>query len=208
MRGLLATALLLAHLQPASAQCDILLHACAKPGGNDDPRQMGWHLVNSTLGAGKTATNVRDSSLAGACKVGTNLNCAGPNSHCHSWGPGFGDRNGVMDIVGDASSFAVHSWPDTKTLPVEPNQTPPGQCLTASGPNVVMLPIGPNCLQLSLQGTGKAAKIIAVGPAKSSEHPKYPELPLHNSISRDAPERLLGLAGRACAWYTIFKLKG
>jgi hypothetical protein len=157
--------LLAAELQHANAQCDILLNSCAKPGGGDDPRQLGWELVNHTLG-GKTASQLVDTSLVGACKVGPAISCPGPNSNCHSWGQGFSDRNGVLSVVGAASSFAVHSWPDTKTLPVNNGQTPPGQCLTATaGGHVAMLPIGPKCLELSLQGSGKSAKLVAVGPA-------------------------------------------
>ncbi len=150
--------------QGAAAQCEILLNPCSKPGGSDDPRQFGWEISNSTVG-GKTASQLVDNSLVGVCKVGPALNCAGPNSHCHSWGKGFADRNGVMSLVGSSDSFEVQSWPDTKSLPVEPNQTPPGQCLTATTDgHVVMLPIGPKCISLSLQGSGKNAKLVVAGP--------------------------------------------
>ena len=45
------------------------------------------------------------------------VNCAGVGNACHAWGAGFGDRNGVMLIVGDPNvSFTIQSWPATKSL--------------------------------------------------------------------------------------------
>lgn len=157
--------MVVARPQRAAAQCDIMLNPCSRPGGADDPRQLGWEITNSTVG-GMTASQLVDGSLVGVCKVGPALNCPGANSNCHSWGEGFGDRNGVLSLVGSSESFQVHSWPDTKSLPVGNGQTPPGQCLTASaGGHVAMLPIGPQCLLLSLQGSGKNAKLVVAGPA-------------------------------------------
>eukprot|EP01050_Picozoa_sp_SAG11_P048660 SAG11_NODE_26155_length_349_cov_0.624000_1_plen_59_part_10 len=58
------------------------------------------------------------------CKVGNALNCPGVNTQCHSWGQGFGDRNGVMLIKeGSGGAFTVESWADTTTLPVGRGQT-------------------------------------------------------------------------------------
>eukprot|EP01079_Euglenida_sp_SAG-EU17-18_P010624 gene10624-1932_t len=91
------------------------------------PRQK-WSFLNESLG-GMTATNV-------VCKDQDNyiLNCAGVSSDCHAWGQSFKDRNGVLLLNGTSQGFTVASWPDTQSLPVGPNQTPPGSCLYADQP--------------------------------------------------------------------------
>ena len=163
IRSFAASLLLLGS---ASAQCNILLNPCAHPGGSDDPRQMGWEITNQTLG-GKTASQLVDTSIIATCKVGPALNCAGIHTGCHSWGQGFGDRNGVMSLVGSAAAFTVESWPDAKSLPVGNGQTPPGNCLGlgADGHSVTMTATGPHCVAFTLAGAGKSARLLAVGPA-------------------------------------------
>ena len=72
------------------------------------PRQHNWVAKNKTF-ASLTATNLVDGNLK--AHVGPVLNCPGENNDCHSWGEGFGDRNGVMYLNGSASSFRIDAWP-------------------------------------------------------------------------------------------------
>ena len=123
-----------------------------------------WRLAHSQID-GLQATNILllvpvDGDGPGSCKGCSNVNCAG-SSACHLWGAGFGDRNGFFQLNGTNASFRVQSWPATKSKPVGPGQTGPGQCLTpvapgpgplAEGSELRMSPCSANALQLSLDG--------------------------------------------------------
>ena len=81
-------------------------------------------LVPSASPMSVLITSVHQAHLTGEMDI---INCAGYNSACHAWAPGFGDRNGVFQIVGALnSSFVIQSFQATKTMPVGPNQTPAG----------------------------------------------------------------------------------
>ena len=177
-------------LRAADAQSNFLVSKC---GG---PRQQGWKIVNKTLG-GVTASNLEDTT--DGAPVGPNLNCPGSGT-CHSWGGGFGDRNGVVLIKGTAASFIVESWPDTKTLPVGNGKTPPGQCLTADHPGkdgstLHMKPAGgAACLALSWSGT--TLKVVgstdlclgASVPPPPSPPPPPPAPPPYSGVTCKDPK--------------------
>jgi hypothetical protein len=96
----------------------------AAPCGPSLGKSGQWTLVNKSID-GLVATNL---VLARSSKI---VNCAAGNA-CHMWGPGFGDRNGVLYLHGSSDSFTVRSWPISNgSLPVGPGQTGPGQCLAA-----------------------------------------------------------------------------
>ena len=168
----LALALLLSQrVAPTSAQVVFKLARCTLTG---EPNQLGWHVTNKTVD-GLTATNLIDAGLHGAT-VGKGLNCPGETA-CHSWGPSFGDRNDLFQLVlpsGCDSAdgrFQIHSWPVTKSVPVGPGQTPPGQCVTAmsdSGLQLAMRPVGSDCLELL--GPDAAGQMRVVGPLAFADH--------------------------------------
>ena len=138
MKLLLPAALTMALALPDPAAAGVLCAgtACVRtpkcPPAPDNSTQ--WHLVHKMID-GQQATNLLLLHPGDGPPVSpgtppqsgaTNINCPGPNSPCHMWGPGFGDRNGFFLLDGSpAAGFTVKSWPITKSVPVGPNQLPP-----------------------------------------------------------------------------------
>lgn len=74
-------------------------------------------------------------------------------------------------------AFSIHSWPDTKTLPVGPGQTPPGQCVTTAmgtphdGAALVMKAQGPHCIAFQAQSLFGLATSLVVAWPKATASP-------------------------------------
>ena len=124
-----------------------------------EPAQK-WAVLTKQVD-GATASNL---VLAGAKGSNHVLSCPGTQSAtggsgpCHLWGGAASfqaDRNDLLKLVGDAaSSFEVHSWPPTKSVPVGKGLLNPAMCLvqgpaSASGDaGVTMQPVaGGKCMQ-------------------------------------------------------------
>ena len=95
------------------------------------------------------------------------INCPGPGTDCHAWGPGFADRNEVFRIAPGAGGTRVESWPSSPSLPVGPGQLTPGLCLAAvpaeqAGARLQMLPCGPRSLRLRPGPRGELVVATAV----------------------------------------------
>jgi hypothetical protein len=135
-----------------------------KPCSGSDASLRGWVVHNHTID-GQLAANLLDGGIPKP-PVGPALNCAG-TAACHSWGPGFTDRNGILDLqpATAAGEFRILSWPATKSVPVGNGQTPPGQCVTAdsaalNGSRLHMRAAGANCLQFRLTSPAGALEIV------------------------------------------------
>ena len=120
MAFLLLLGSLLAALAPqgSSGTCAgtacIVTAACGVPSNATE-----WMITNKTID-GIVATNLILAHPAEVHKPGVPLspstvNCPGADKGCHAWGAGFGDRNGVLFLDGDSSSFVVRSWPTRLT---------------------------------------------------------------------------------------------
>lgn len=158
--GATRTPLLLAvaALTRARADCGsspcVALTAC-------EPAQK-WTVTTKQID-GATASNLVLPAAAGANHV---FSCSGTHSAtggsgtCHLWGRETSftdDRNDVLKLVGDPeTSFEVHSWPATKSVPVGKGKLNPAMCLvrgppTASGAaGVEMQPLaGGKCIKFT-----------------------------------------------------------
>eukprot|EP01052_Picozoa_sp_SAG31_P040455 SAG31_NODE_5861_length_2285_cov_1.991766_3_plen_357_part_00 len=163
--------LLTTSLAPGLAAAGVLCAgtACLRvpkcPPAPDNSTQ--WHLVHQTVD-GQAASNILllhpgdglpPSPGTPPLSQTVDISCAGANQPCHMWGAGFGDRNGFFLLDGTPESgFTVKSWPDTKSFPVGPNQTPPNHCLTAvdktnpptAGIDIAMVPCSDKALTFKL----------------------------------------------------------
>jgi hypothetical protein len=79
-----------AQQQCANSAC-IVTASCSTPDNSSE-----WKLANKTIDS-VTASNLQLLHINGLSIV----NCPGTGNACHAWGPGFGDRNGVMLLDGE-----------------------------------------------------------------------------------------------------------
>eukprot|EP00040_Diaphanoeca_grandis_P037541 m.245586 g.245586 ORF g.245586 m.245586 type:complete len:1015 (+) comp33837_c3_seq28:144-3188(+) len=151
-----------AQFQCANSACISTVACNALP-----VNQSQWTLKYQTID-GLQAVNI---VLTDVHSSQTIVNCPNSHQYCHAWGPGFGDRNGVFLINGSTSdSFVIQSWPATKSLPVGPNQTPPGQCLATGSPGgiaqpgipVEMTPCSETSLRFKLETNGQLSVLSSV----------------------------------------------
>ncbi len=100
MRPRLVPVVVLALL-PAAARAQncadsacILTSSC----GSTSFNRTAWFFGNQTVD-GLLAVNVQLASPSAPDKNLVIVNCPGAGQNCHTWAPGFGDRNGVMAIL-------------------------------------------------------------------------------------------------------------
>ena len=138
----------------------IVVVPCAVAG----PSGSHWSVATQTVDAQQAANLV----FPGAAQPpaphllscpGTSTSTGGSGT-CHLWDDGTTftlSRNDIVAIHGDlATSFEVHSWPATKSVPVGQGLVNPGMCLVAgtsgsSGfPGVQMDKTGAGCLKFKV----------------------------------------------------------
>ena len=140
-----------------------------------------WSLMHQMID-GKQATNIvlshppKPRPSPGVPAQPTSLNCPGGANDCHTWSPGFGDRNQVFFLDGSLqASFTIKSWPTTKSLPVGSGQTPPDYCLSLdtqggaprAGSRLAMSPCSKESLRFRLNADGTIGIIPSVPVAAS-----------------------------------------
>lgn len=205
--ALAATVVTLCAFRATAAQRPFKLARCAASG---QPAQLGWRVRNHTID-GLAASVLVGAGVRGS--VGSAFNCPG-GSDCHSWGLSFTDRNGVFKLqvaLAGAGAFTLHSWPASPSMPVQPGNAPPGQCVTAGhdGWELYQRPASPDCLQLRLSEQGGQLHVVGPTPVAGrclDAHPANwkPPPPPHPSPPPPSPPNLASAARLApCAASSI-----